>query len=60
MTFGDLPTDGQPHSRPLEFVPPMQTLEGREDAIGILLLEADPVVFHNELTGLTTTGLRSR
>ena len=50
MPLDDLPADGKPHPRPLLLaVPTMKSLERRENLPAMLLVEADAVIFNNDL-----------
>src|SRR5688572_8611492 len=48
MPLGYLAADGQPDARSLIVAPGVQALEHLEDLLGVLRLEADPVVLHDD------------
>ena len=50
VAIGDASADGEPDTGSLEFGPPMQTLEYREDFVGVFLVEPDSVVLNAQLT----------
>ena len=51
MPLHDLAADRQPHAAAFEFLSPVQALERPEDALGVLIVEADAVVRNADLPG---------
>ena len=50
MALGDLATDGQTDAGAFIFTASVQPLEWDKNAIQVLLIEPDTIVFHQELT----------
>jgi len=50
MALDDLAADGQTQARALILVTTVQALKGSEDAVEVLFVESDTVVFHNDST----------
>ena len=55
VPFDDLAADGQADSRALVLRAAVKALENRENLVGVDLVEADPVIFDQDLT--VRTGL---